>query len=138
MSRAGIERWVYVLEAVAFGLPALLVAVPGVILGSMLGWVSLADLPQTPGPTFFVWLMVVAGGGGIASWCVLSGTYVVQGHGALRLTPLHWWLGLLAGMAVALVFLAPLVDPSAASRWMGTPALLLLPSLHLLWLKFRK
>ena len=135
-------RWVYAAEVILLGLPTLAVSIPLLLLG-LVGLVAASSDPSDWQALLLLLLMVGGGAAGLAGWSVLSGHFLLDGRKGLREVGAGWWLALAVGMAAAAVMCLPLMHDGwdgmrrARLPWFMGPALLL-PAVHLIWLRLTR
>jgi hypothetical protein len=135
-----ISRWIYGAETVLIGLPTIGVALPMLFLLLLASVVVVAPSGMDiTGFLFLVWSLT--GMLGLTAWFVLTGHYLIGGRESLRTTAIGWWFALLSGVASACVALAMTIKGGFLHfQWLDLFAgpLLILPALHLLYLRFAK
>jgi hypothetical protein len=156
MTRWGADRWLYALEVIVLGLPALAICIVWLFFG-FLGMVltvphvlaSLPDMAPTARGDFLlltvlIVTLVVGGATGLASWSGLSAHYLSSDRASFAGVDGGWWGGLVAGMFVAAILVAVCVwndglraIQGARWSWLAGPAFLLLAA-HLLLAKPRR
>lgn len=137
-------RGMYAAHAVLLGAPTTLFGGALSLLAVVMACVALVDPPRRTAAGFAMLLWGVGGLIGLLSWLRLSVAYLLDGGRGLQDCRAAWWIGVFIGMAATLPLLvigfqALLESPAelfAPAFWFAGPALLL-PALHLLWLRLQ-
>ena len=135
MRRDVAEKWVFGLEMVVFGVPALGVATPLLLVGMM---ISLAGLVSEPIAALPFVALVGGGIAGLLGWFVLGLTYLTGDVHELRDMHWGWWAALAVGVLACAPFLLMQIEQPGSNLWLllcGPP--LLVPALHLALLRWR-
>ena len=135
MGRDAAEKWVFGLEMVVFGLPTLGVATPLLLLGIL---VAVGGLATSAVQALPVVALVGGGVAGLLAWFVLGITYLTGDARELRDMHWGWWVALAAGVLASSPFLVLSLEHPGRDLWqlLCGPALVL-PALHLAWLRWR-